>query len=332
MISPRTRKKRTKMEKLTKVIDALKDAKFIGVGCHTSPDGDALGSVQALTLALRKMGKDVYIFSKDKVMETLKFLPLSLEVEASDHIVKSGTDLIAMLDCGAIDRVNVDFKGIYGSQLLNIDHHKTNDRYGDINYVDKEASATGEIIFDIINKLGVEIDKDIATCLYTAITTDSGSFRFQCTTPRTHEIASALLKTGIDFSSISRTVFDTKPFGKVKLIGHVISSMESCLSGKVNILKVSESDFINFNVMDRDTSDIVNFGLAPMEAEVSILLKEAEDRIRVSMRTKEKVDAGKFSEKFKGGGHERAAGMTFMTPSTEEVKDTLLKELEAWLY
>lgn len=319
-------------EKNNKIIETIQNARKIGVGCHTFPDGDALGSVQALTLALRKLNKEVYMFSKDKVMETLKFLPLSNEVELCDSTTKPSTDLIIILDCGALDRVNVDLKGIYGTELMNIDHHKTNDRYGDINLVVPTASATGEIMFDIINDLGVAIDKDIATCLYTAITTDTGSFRYQCTTDKTHEVAGELLKTGIDFSTISRTVFDTKPLERIRLISEVLGTMETYLNGKVNIMKVSENDFVRLNVLDRDTSDIVNYGLFPMESDVSIILKEAEGRIRVSMRTKEKVDAGRFADKFNGGGHSRAAGMTFMTPSFEEVKDLLLKELEAWLY
>ncbi len=312
--------------------EAIKKAKKIGIGCHTFPDGDALGSVMAMTLALRKTGREAYMFMRDSVPDNLKFLPLSEEAENSTPEVREGTDLILMLDCGALDRVNVDLKGIYGTELINIDHHKTNDRYGDLNLVLSKASATGEIIFFLLRELGIETDEEIATCLYTAITADTGSFRYQCTTDVTHKVAAELLRTGIPFPEISRTVFDTKPFGKIQLTARVLQTMEQHFNGKVSLMTVREKDFQDFDLKGRDTSDIVNYGLLPSESDVSIILKESEGKIRVSMRTKNQVDAGKFSEKFLGGGHARAAGMTFLTPSFSEVRDTLLKELEAWLY
>ena len=313
-------------------LEIISKKKKIGVACHTFPDGDALGSVHAMVLGLRKAGFDAYILSKDKVLDTLRFLPLTEETDASDSEVKPGTDLVIVLDCGSFDRVSYDYNTNVRFQLVNIDHHRTNDRYGDYNYVLPEASSTGEIVFDLLESAGIKRDSAIDTCLYTAITTDTGSFKYQCTTPRAHEIAAKLIGGGIPFYEISRTVFDEKPMSRLKLMGRALNSMETYFNGRVNLMLLKSSDFTDLEIADKDTTDIVNLGLMPNEAEVSMILKETEDKIRVSVRTKKKVDAGRFAEVFQGGGHIRAAGFTLMTPSFEEAKDLILRELEAYLY
>lgn len=320
------------MNKLSEIVEVLKSKNKIAVACHTFPDGDALGSVVAMVLALRKLNKDVYILTKDKVMEQIDFLPLVDEVNNSNDEVKKDTDVVLVLDCGNFDRVSFDQKTLGKIKLLCVDHHKSNSMYGDLNYVDIKSSATGEIVYDMINLLNVEIDKDISKCLYTAIATDCGSFKFENTTKRTHEIAGALIDTGIEFQEISRQLFETKSMERIKLISRALNSMESYLNNKVNIMIIKEKDFLELNVKDRDTGDIINFGLMPKDAEVSIVLKEAEGKVRGSIRTKKKVDAGLFAESFNGGGHSRAAGLTLDTPNFEEAKDILLRELEVYLY
>lgn len=313
--------------------EIIRMKKLIGVACHTMPDGDALGSVHAMVLALRKIGKEAYILSKDdKVMDSLRFLPLTEETDNSDSEIRKGTDLVLVLDCGNLERVTFSVNTQEKFQMVNIDHHMSNDRYADINYVVPTASSTGELIYELIHNAGIEIDKDMAACLYTAITTDTGSFRYECTTPRSHEIAAELIKLGIKQHELSRKLFDEKSFNRVKLIGRAISSMKSYMNGKVTMMVLKESDFTDLEINGRDTSDIVNFGLAPEETEVTMILKCEADRIRVSVRTKNKVDAGSFAELFKGGGHKRAAGLTLFTPSLEEATETLLKELEVYLY
>lgn len=318
---------------LIEITDEIKKASKIAVSCHTFPDGDAMGSVAALILGLRKLGKDCYILSKDdKIMEQLEFLPMSEEFDRSDGFVKEGTDLVVVLDCGNFERVSIDQKTIGRIKLVNVDHHKTNDCYGDLNFVDFKASATGEIVYEMLNILGVEIDKETAVYLYTAISTDSGSFKYESTTRRTHEIAGKLLETGIDFQDISKQLFETKSIERIKILSKALSTMESHFNGKVNIMTLREKDFLDAGVKDRDTGDIINYGLSPREAEVSIVLKETDDKIRGSVRTKNKVDAGLFAQNFNGGGHKRAAGLTLDTPNFEEAKEILLRELEVYLY
>ncbi|MFZ2256898.1 MAG: bifunctional oligoribonuclease/PAP phosphatase NrnA [Clostridiaceae bacterium] len=312
--------------------EIIRAGKKIGVACHTFPDGDALGSVHAMVLALRQIGQEAYILTKDKVLDSLNFLPLTAETNESTAQVQAGTDLVLVLDCGNFDRVSFDQKTIGNTPMMILDHHKSNDKFGDFNHVDPTASATGEIIFDLTGLLGVTLTKDIATCLYTAITTDTGSFRFECTTQRTLEIASILMGTGISHQEIARKVFDEMPLNRIQLMGRALGSLQSFYDGKVNLMYLRDRDFTELALMDKDTGDIVNYGLAPQEAEVSMVLKEHDQKIRVSIRTKRKVDAGLFAEVFQGGGHIRAAGCTLLTPSFEEAQEMLFRELEAYLY
>lgn len=317
---------------INRIPDIIRSNKKIGVACHTFPDGDALGSVHAMVLALRQMGKEAYILSKDQVLDSLDFLPLTQETNAAESTVQAGTDLVIVLDCGNFDRVSFDQKTLGNTTMLVIDHHKSNDRYGDHNYVNFKAAATGEIIFDLFKLLAVDITKEMGVALYTAITTDTGSFRFESTTSHTLEVAAELMKLDIGHQEIARKVFDEKPLGRVRLVGRTLNTLESFYQGRVNLMYLRESDFIDLDLPDKDTGDIVNYGLAPSEAEVAMILKEHEGKIRVSIRTKRKVDAGLFAEVFQGGGHIRAAGCTLMTPSFVEAREMLFRELEAYLY
>ena len=321
------------MNNLNEIIETIKKSNKIGVACHTFPDGDALGSISALIQGLRKINKDCYILSKDdKVMEQLEFMNLSKEFNESNAIIKENTDLVVVLDCGNFERVSFDQKTLSKVKLVNVDHHRTNDNYGDLNYIDYKASATGEIVFEMLGLMNIELDKDIAENLYIAISTDTGSFKYESTTKKTHEIAGTLIDLGIDFQDISKKLFETKSKERLILLSKALSSMESFFNGKVNIMTIMENDFVAADVKDRDTGDIINFGLSPKDSEVSIVLKEADEKIRASLRTKKKVDAGEFAQNFKGGGHKRAAGLTLDTPNFEEAKDILLRELEVYLY
>lgn len=312
--------------------EIIRQSNKIGVACHTFPDGDALGSVHAMVLALRQIGREAYILTKDVVLDSLDFLPLTEETNASDALVRPGTDLVMVLDCGNFDRVSFDQKTLGRTPMMIIDHHKSNDQFGDYNHVDPKAAATGEIIFDLLGQMNVTITRDIAIALYTAITTDTGSFRFECTTPRTMEVGAKLLAVGIPHQEIARKVFDERPMNRLRLIERALATMESHFDGRVVLMSLRDKDFTELNLPDKDTGDIVNYGLAPKEAEVSMILKEHEGKIRVSIRTKRKVDAGLFAEVFQGGGHARAAGCTLITPSMAEAREMLFRELEAYLY
>ncbi len=294
---------------------------------HASPDGDAVGSTMSLALALRSIGKDVEILSKEPAPLNLSFLALYDEYGALSVLTEDRALLIA-LDCGNKDRLSMERDGFEEIDKINIDHHVSNEMYGMLNHVDTKSASTAEIVFELIKALKIQMDVSMAECLYTGIVSDTGSFRFPSTTAKTLRIAAELLETGLDFSRIQRILFGTSEFKRIKLLGRALMTMESHLDGFVSTMNLVASDFNTLSISDRDSGDIVNFGLEPPEADVSVLFKEAEGFFRVSVRTKSVIDASALCGKFDGGGHVRAAGCNIKSDSLEEAKRAVLDEIE----
>ena len=311
------------------ILQTIQGSKKIGISFHTSPDGDSLGSSLGLLQGVRKLGKDAYIICIEDMPETFKFLPYNNEIENSDGSVLEGTDCVIILDCGNVERINakIDFNNKQYT-VINIDHHVSNGLYGDYNYVDSNSACMGEIVYEMLKSLNVEVDKDIASCLYTSILTDTGSFRYSNTTSKTHSIAGNLINTGIDFSEIHRFIFDSKDFNRFKLYGMVFDNME-LINGNICLMTVANDMFEKLNIdPNTDTSDIVSFGNSIQPVEVTILLKEKGEEIKISLRSKTKVDVRKIAETVGGGGHIRAAGASIKGKSLSEVKEILLQLVE----
>lgn len=294
---------------------------------HASPDGDAVGSTMSLALALRSIGKDVEILSKEPAPLNLSFLALYDEYGALSVLTEDRALLIA-LDCGNKDRLSMERDGFEEIDKINIDHHVSNEMYGMLNHVDIKSASTAEIVFELIKALKIQMDVSMAECLYTGIVSDTGSFRFPSTTAKTLRITAELLETGLDFSRIQRILFGTSEFKRIKLLGRALMTMESHLDGFVSTMNLVASDFNTLSISDRDSGDIVNYGLEPPEADVSVLFKEAEGFFRVSVRTKSVIDASALCGKFEGGGHIRAAGCNIKADSLEEAKRAVLDEIE----
>jgi phosphoesterase RecJ-like protein len=215
---------------LDEIVGVLKKADNIAIFTHISVDGDGLGSSLALGLALKKLHKKVVVFLEESIPEIYSFLPGSSLVELYDESlapyvagqVKASSDIVAVaLDTGDFDRLGKRADLFNKAQIrINIDHHATNPGFADYNFIKPEASAVGEIVFEMIWKIGVDIDQDIAVCLYTAITTDTGGFRYSNTTPLTHRIASDLVGRGINVADISQKVFDITSLEKNQADGY----------------------------------------------------------------------------------------------------------------
>lgn len=301
----------------SKVVSRISEFDNIGITYHLSPDGDALGSSLALLIGLKKLNKNVYVISKENLPELYSYLPYSNMINNNSGLVSEGTQCVIVLDCSNIERISADIhKDTKKFTLLNIDHHVSNNLYGDVNYIDSKASAVGEIIYNILVSLNVKIDKEIAECLYTSIITDNGSFRFSNTTENTHNIAGKLIKSGINFSEIHRKIFEHKKISTVKLYGKVIENMY--IKGSICIMKLTKTMFKEHDLDSTiDTSDIINIGMQIGEVEVCVLIKESENEIKISLRSKSKIDVSKVAGKFNGGGHVRAAGLTLNTDITD---------------
>ncbi len=314
--------------KISEITEKIKLFKKIAITFHTSPDGDSLGSALALLIGLRKLNKEVHIISKEIVPEAFQFLPCSNEINGEISQPLEGTECVIVLDCGDFKRINANLvKEKKNFELINIDHHVSNDLYGDLNFVDISASATSEIVFEVLRLLHVEMDKEISTCLYTSLLTDTGSFRHSSTTALTHRIAGELINTGIDFSNIHRLIFENKKFDKIKFYGEVINSMTAELDFKVCIMHLSKEMLKKYEKVSEDTSDVINFGASIDTVEVTILIKDAENGVKVSLRSKSLVDVSKVAEVFNGGGHIRAAGF-FTEGNFDDTKAKLMEILE----
>lgn len=312
---------------MDKIINKIEKSNKIGIAAHVSPDGDALGSVISFAEGLRSLGKDVTVLSKDPAPSDFDFLSLYEEYNQNLQF-KEDLDILIAVDTANLERLSVDLEKIKGIFLINIDHHISNDMYGDLNFVDGEAASASEIVYKFLKELNVEISKDMAKALYTGIASDSGSFRFPSTSSKTHLIVSELLKTGIDFSKIHRDLFGTKSFYELKVLGMALNSMSSFNDGETNILSLSHEDLTYTDPINSDLGFIVNYGLMPKEAEIAVLFRETSDGYKVSVRTKNYINASDLCAEFGGGGHARAAGCFIEDSSLVDAKRMVLEAIE----
>lgn len=315
------------------VIEAIVNSKNIGISFHTSPDGDALGSALALMLALKKIGKNTYIVSRDEVPEIYRFLPYYEYASKMIEKIQNDTDTVLILDCGNVARISGEVNFNNNSyKVINVDHHLSNDMYGELNYVDCKAAAVGEIIFDVINQLNITMDKDMAVCLYTALLTDTGGFKHSNTTIKTHSIAGELINLGIDFSEIHRKLFENKKLERVKLYSKIIDSMELYNNNKLCVMGITKDLLNSVGISEAsDTSDIISIGMEIDTVEVAVLVKETDTGTKISLRSKDKVDVRKIAETFGGGGHTKAAGLS-IDKSYSEAKSMIINSVKGELH
>ncbi len=293
--------------------------------CHASPDGDTLGSATALALSLRKLGKNASVFSVDGIPQKLSFLP------TKDVFLESEPE-----DLSEFVLVSVDVAGprMLGnarnkSFVLSIDHHKVNTIECENLLVMSDRIACGEIIFKLIDELGVELDRDIAAALYTAICSDSGGFRYDATKPETHIMAARTLETGIDFSYINRCLFESKTKSQIALTKTAYNNLELLCGGKYALVAIrpeemercgaSESDFECINSIPREISGVL----------ASAVIRQKSDGVKISMRSNADIDVAEISKAHGGGGHYHAAGFTLSSDfdSALEITRKIFMEL-----
>jgi phosphoesterase RecJ-like protein len=312
------------------IVKKISESSEIVLFVHENPDGDAIGSITALTNALKKLGKNALGFIEFKP-DSYKFLLEDIDYikEYKELDSEKKYELCISLDCGDVDRTGMA-KDIFknAKSTINIDHHITNSLFGNLNYIDAKASSTGEIIFDLIKKLGAEIDKSIAEALYVSIISDTGMFRHKNTTQRTFEIAGALLGTGIDISLITRKAFYETSLERTKCLAKVLDSLDIYINGKVGIMYIENEDVKKFNIDDQDLEGMVDFARNIRGTEIGIFIKPRGEEYKVSLRSNGKINIVNIAEKFGGGGHIYAAGCKFAGKSIGEVKEILLGELK----
>lgn len=296
---------------------------------HVHPDGDSLGSMLALGLALERLGKKIYLYNAGPIPESLKFLPGVERI--ADSIPQELPETTIFIDCAEFDRVEINGLSkddLMGKKVINIDHHISNDYFGTINWIDSEAAASGEMIYRLVRKLGIKICKDIAVNLYTAIITDTGRFSFSNTTPKSFKIAAELVKTGIDLVHINNILFEEKSLAQTRLLYKALSNLELFHEGTIAIITLSKNDFETSGAEENLSEGLVNYARNIEKVEAAALLKEIDySDIKVSFRSNSWIDVNKVAQKLGGGGHVRASGCTINLPF-EEAKQKVIFALE----
>lgn len=299
------------------MMDVLRKAPKVALFSHVSPDGDCLGTMLAVGLALEKMGKEVLFYNGDTVPGYLGFLPGSSRI--TKELPNPLPSILMFVDCTDLKRVNLKSHDLpEESIILNLDHHVSNQYFGDFNWVDSQASASGEVAIALIESLGVEIDKDIASNLYAAIVTDTGCFQYSNTTANTHRLIADLLDKKIDLPSIHHQLFDQKPLAQVKLLQCALNRLEINEGGEFALMTLSIEDFHKCGAGQELSEGLVDHARSIIGVEVAALLKEkSPQEIKVSMRSNRWLDVNQIAAQFGGGGHKRAAGCALKMTMTE---------------
>jgi phosphoesterase RecJ-like protein len=312
---------------IDRIIDIINSNKTFLIASHIRLDGDALGSELALYHALRDMGKNVSIYNRDATPELYTFLPGSDEII---HRLDSVNDFDAafLLDCSDIERVGEEAGLIESLQtVINIDHHISNDYFSEISLVDVDASSTGEILYRILEKLGVIITKDIAVNLYTAVLTDTGAFRYSNTGRGTFAVAAKLVEAGADPRGIAERIYETKPIAQIRLLGEALKTLEIEEHTETGSIVISQHMLRDTGALPEYTEGFVDIIRSISDIEVAVLFHEmSEHYYKVSLRSKGKADVEKIARAFGGGGHINASACR-MSGDLETVKKTLLDRI-----
>ncbi|MGB9877209.1 MAG: DHH family phosphoesterase [bacterium] len=313
------------MRNLKKALTYILQSATVCIACHENPDGDAIGSLVALGMGLRKMGKETFLLSPDGVPEHLAFLTDSFEVSVIPPAKEF--QLLILVDADSPKRLG-KIQPPKHESLLIIDHHPPSHSNG-IKLIKEDASSTAEIIYKVLRKLGVEFDRLIVNSLLTGIISDTGGLRFPNTSSQTLKIVSQLIDMGGDLSDIYRRLYEEKSEGYLKVLGEVLLRARTTYNGKVLFSYIKSDDLKKYGIEDKDLEGIVDYLRLLKGWEVIFLLRELADGVKVSIRARS-LDAGKFAGIFGGGGHKEAAGCRLPLP-LEEAEKKLREELRKWM-
>lgn len=291
---------------LSQVVELIETKHRFMITAHVRPDGDSLGSSLGLYWILRALEKDPVVIMRDRVPHAYRTLPGADEVIVMPEITEM-FDGAFVIECSDIDRPGL--VGLEKQNVVNIDHHSTTALFGNINWIDSTASAVGEMIYNLCKALGVTPTKEIATCTYTALLTDTGSFQFSNTTERTFKIASELVRRGVEPSSVAQALFYSYPFSKIKLVGLALSTLERDETGQIAWIRVTRDAMDEAGAQEEDADGIVNYALSIGDVKAVAFFKEIEENgWRISLRSKNKINVARVAEQYGGGGHKNAAG------------------------
>lgn len=292
-----------------KIIEAIRQSRTICIVGHVRPDGDCIGSQLGLALALKADGKDVTCWNEHPVPDKLAFLDAQKMFELPKH--GRTFDCVIATDCASFERLGKASECIRARKVfINIDHHASNTRYADINWVSSREPSSGELIYRLLSAGKWPITRAIADCLFTAVSTDTGSFQYQTTTPATFKVASHLVEKGADLGRISQEVYQSYPLARVQLLRHVYNKFHLTHDKRTGYFWLKKRDFTRTGAQLDDAEGLIDHVRAIEGVVVACLFEEATpDLTRISLRSKsDKVDVNAIAGLFGGGGHRAAAG------------------------
>lgn len=310
---------------IQQIVDAIRSRRRFVLSSHSRPDGDSIGSQLAMAYALQALGKEVTVVNADAAPPPLMAFPGVPAITIADR-VEGEHDAAIVMECGDLARTGVT--GLDRSFVVNIDHHPGNTGYGQINWFDPRAAACGEMVFDLVKALGVPLTLEIATHIYLAILTDTGSFHYSNITPRTFDMCREAIEAGVDPVLVARNVYDSNNMGRLKLFGAVLSAMQIDTSGRIAIVYLDHEMARAAGGTYEDTEGLINLPLTVKEIQAVVFFKQNEgEAYRVSMRSKGDIDIGAVAKEFGGGGHKNAAGCT-VTGGIDTLQKLFVEKIE----
>jgi phosphoesterase RecJ-like protein len=324
-------KNTTGTDELRAVADAIRAHDRFLLTIHENPDGDALGSLLAMKLALDQLGKDVVMFLQGTTPLPKEYEFMNLD-ELQRGAPRDGDDrIVVALDCASASRMGPDPAVLERAKLVvDIDHHHDNTRFGQVNAILPKASSTGEILYDLFRELGVKISPEIAEALYIALVTDTGRFQYTNTTPRTLRVAAELVEAGADVHHIFQFVYENVAFAKLKLVARALDNAKVYEGGRIIVSHLERTDFEDAGAEEPFSEGIIDYLRAVEGAEVAALIREPPSQNgptrRVSLRTRaEQIDVSAIARKSGGGGHRQAAGFS-SEASVDEITKFIRRE------
>ena len=306
----------------------IESAKKLLVVSHINPDGDALGTQLAFATYLKSLGKEVTLVREEAIPERYQFLPGIEQIRPIDDIKNSlDIDTVIALECPKLSRAGDIISSLSDDiKIINIDHHQDNDNYGQVKWIDKDASSVGEMVYELFESFRYQIDEETAVQLFTAILTDTGRFRYESTSGRTMEIAGKLIEAGANPRDICDKVFyDLQP-ATIKLIGNVLSNAEFIDNGKTCLLSLTNEILESEEYSEAETEGIAEYSLYGKGVKLGVTFKERSGGItRISLRSRGNPNVAKLAAEFGGGGHICAAGCSIDKPMSEAKKEFLQK-------
>jgi bifunctional oligoribonuclease and PAP phosphatase NrnA len=313
----------------TDICDAIHARRRFLISSHAKPDGDSIGSQLAMAYALEVLGKDVRIVNADPAPEHYTDFPGVGRIEIAREIRErpGPHDDEALLVMESSDLKRTAVAGLEGRFTINIDHHQGNTSFGHLNWIDESAAACGEMVFDLIEALGVPLTIEIATHVYLAILTDTGSFHYSNITPKTFDICRRLTYAGVNPAAMARRVYDQNSFGKLKLIGALLAAMDLLDRGRLAAMYLNDDILNATGTTYSDTEGLINLPLTAKEIRAVVFFKlGADGDLHVSMRSKYDVDVRAIAARHGGGGHKNAAGFKLRGPLAA-VRGGVLEEM-----